>query len=242
MVILLPGILPHGEAQPPSSTTKLNRFEYSQNLLCIHQQIPYASAVGRINPYTGRVISNQDEYELYCHMYILSRMYERKLGVISSQAASAKKQLTAQNESLTRANNCLRAENNGIHKRHSILIVVVLLLAVVLFGTWRSLSRTSSKYRELSSSYEAAQSELAAAQAELDSAKSTASSPSASSSSIGSSRPAGYVSDHYIGNTSSHKFHRSTCSYLPDESNQVYFDSRDAAVDAGYSPCGKCSP
>lgn len=241
-MILLPGILPRSEAHPPSSTIKLDRFEYSQSLLCIHQQIPYASAVGRINPYTGRVISNQDEYELYCHMYILSRMYERNLLSVSSQASAAKKQLTAQNESLTRANNRLRAENNGIHKRHSILIVVVLLLAVVLFGTWRSLSRTSSEYRELSSSYEAAQSELAAAQAELDSAKSTASSSSASSSSSGSSRPAGYVSDHYIGNTNSHKFHRSTCSYLPDESNQIYFDSRDEAIDAGYSPCGRCHP
>lgn len=46
----------------------------------------------------------------------------------------------------------------------------------------------------------------------------------------------------YIGNLNSHVFHRESCSGLPVEKNQVYFDSREAAVTAGYTPCGRCDP
>ncbi len=46
----------------------------------------------------------------------------------------------------------------------------------------------------------------------------------------------------YIGNLNSQVFHRESCTGLPAEHNRVYFDSRDAAVAAGYSPCGRCDP
>ena len=46
----------------------------------------------------------------------------------------------------------------------------------------------------------------------------------------------------YIGNLNSHVFHRESCSGLPAEKNQVCFDSREAAVAAGYTPCGRCDP
>lgn len=65
-------------------------------------------------------------------------------------------------------------------------------------------------------------------------------SPSASSG--GSSRPDGYTSSAFIGNEETHKFHRSSCSYLPDDENQRVFQSRDAAVSAGFDPCGRCNP
>jgi beta-lactamase superfamily II metal-dependent hydrolase len=46
----------------------------------------------------------------------------------------------------------------------------------------------------------------------------------------------------YIGNKNSKTFHLSTCSSLPAEQNRVYFDSRQEALDAGYTPCGVCKP
>lgn len=46
----------------------------------------------------------------------------------------------------------------------------------------------------------------------------------------------------YIGNKNSLKFHLPTCPNLPATSNQVYFDSREDAVNAGFSPCGVCKP
>ena len=44
----------------------------------------------------------------------------------------------------------------------------------------------------------------------------------------------------YIGNKNSQKFHGPDCSNLPSEKNRVEFDSYDAAVAAGYTPCGSC--
>lgn len=46
----------------------------------------------------------------------------------------------------------------------------------------------------------------------------------------------------YIGNLNSHVFHRESCSGLPAEKNQVYFDSRKRRWAAGYTPCGRCDP
>lgn len=46
----------------------------------------------------------------------------------------------------------------------------------------------------------------------------------------------------YIGNVNSKKFHLPTCQSLPAEKNRIYFNSREDAVNAGYSPCGNCKP
>lgn len=46
----------------------------------------------------------------------------------------------------------------------------------------------------------------------------------------------------YIGNVNSKKFHLPSCNGLPYEKNRVYFDSIDAAHQAGYLPCGLCRP
>lgn len=44
----------------------------------------------------------------------------------------------------------------------------------------------------------------------------------------------------FIGNKNSMKFHTEDCKSLPKEENRVVFDSYEAAVQAGYSPCGNC--
>ena len=46
----------------------------------------------------------------------------------------------------------------------------------------------------------------------------------------------------YIGNLNTHKFHRSTCSYLPAESNRTYFSTAEEAEVAGYTPCSHGHP
>lgn len=58
----------------------------------------------------------------------------------------------------------------------------------------------------------------------------------------GSGQESQDTSGTYIGNINSLKFHRTSCSSLPKESNRVYFDSRSAAVDAGYVLCKRCNP
>lgn len=52
----------------------------------------------------------------------------------------------------------------------------------------------------------------------------------------------GEENSEYIGNRNSKKFHLPTCANLPAEKNRVFFDTRQAAVDAGFSPCGNCKP
>jgi micrococcal nuclease len=50
--------------------------------------------------------------------------------------------------------------------------------------------------------------------------------------------------DHYIGNPRTMRFHRPDCRSLGKTSarNQVVFDTREAALYEGYSPCRTCQP
>lgn len=50
------------------------------------------------------------------------------------------------------------------------------------------------------------------------------------------------ITEQYIGNANSYKFHRTTCSYLPAEYNRIYFSSREEAIAAGMEPCKRCNP
>ena len=46
----------------------------------------------------------------------------------------------------------------------------------------------------------------------------------------------------YHGNTDSKIFHQSSCRYFNCKNCTKVFDSRDAAIDAGYRPCKVCKP
>ena len=48
----------------------------------------------------------------------------------------------------------------------------------------------------------------------------------------------------YTASTKSDKFHLPSCSSASriSEDNRVWFQTRDEAIAAGYSPCGKCNP
>lgn len=52
--------------------------------------------------------------------------------------------------------------------------------------------------------------------------------------------PAETVAQIFIGNINSHKFHSPDCANLPAEKNRVEFESYEAAIEAGYTPCGSC--
>jgi endonuclease YncB( thermonuclease family) len=46
----------------------------------------------------------------------------------------------------------------------------------------------------------------------------------------------------YHGNTSSHVFHKSGCRYYDCKNCTMNFPTREAAIHAGYRPCGSCKP
>ncbi len=52
----------------------------------------------------------------------------------------------------------------------------------------------------------------------------------------------GFFQKAYIGNKNSKKFHMHDCKSLPSEENRVIIDSREEAINSGYSPCGICKP
>lgn len=56
--------------------------------------------------------------------------------------------------------------------------------------------------------------------------------------------PAPQITRTYVGNASTSKFHKSSCSYVDKikSANYVTFASRDEAVNSGYVPCKKCNP
>lgn len=51
-------------------------------------------------------------------------------------------------------------------------------------------------------------------------------------------------SKYYIGNLDSKKFHRPDCPsvYLMDENNKIRLNSRQEALNLGYTPCKNCNP
>lgn len=56
--------------------------------------------------------------------------------------------------------------------------------------------------------------------------------------------PAEGTSTQYLGNANTKKFHYPDCpsGQKTKPSNQVWFDSKQEALDAGYEPCGSCQP
>lgn len=46
----------------------------------------------------------------------------------------------------------------------------------------------------------------------------------------------------YHGNTSSYVFHKSGCRYYDCKNCTMNFRTREAAINAGYRPCGSCKP
>lgn len=48
----------------------------------------------------------------------------------------------------------------------------------------------------------------------------------------------------YVGNSNSFKFHKSSCREVDsmNDKNKVYFNSRENAINSGYTGCKKCNP
>lgn len=231
----------------------IDRGVYNRELASIHAEFPYSLIRGRVNPYINRPIDTQTDYDLYCHCLALRRMCDREL-----LAASAAIRVSQQNEAAAKRETAHYKQGLSVCEQNLSDCKRALALsrkkAVALQRDYETLL-TRIERRKVAFSKCVVLAFLASLfvfllffnsrpvnnVADTQSASSEASSYSEPIAD-GPSRPDGYVSDYYIGNKTSHKFHRTTCSYLPDEGNQCKFKSRDAAVSAGYSPCGHCNP
>ena len=135
--------------------------------------------------------------------------------------------------------------------------LILLLVCLVLFFPSRYpdkvISDLSAQNADLQDQLDAANLQIEELSASVDQSYwngfvSGSKSPSGSTSSRNSSGSShsweseAYVESTYIGNSSSKKFHRSSCSYLPSKSNQVPLSSREEAIRSGYDPCKRCDP
>lgn len=221
--------------------TNMQKSRYRTEILKIQSEYPYCAAVGKKSPYNGRIIRTQNDYDLYCHCYALFRMYEKDM-------SAAGKELSAEQK---KNSDLFRMYQNRMAEADRRLFAA----SVDLASERKKNSELFCAVRKRLFFMRAAIFALCAALAFFifvhpfssprDASPPVSQTPSVSSSSsrgTGSERPDGYVSDEYIGNKNSHKFHRSSCSYLPDYDNQIVFESRSDAISAGYSPCGRCHP
>ena len=70
----------------------------------------------------------------------------------------------------------------------------------------------------------------------INAAKNTSGQP------ITGSSPVAEDSLTYIGNARTKKFHLASCRTLPSEQNSVIINTRNEAVEGGFTPCGNCNP
>lgn len=226
---------------------KADRNRYYREVQKVRAEFPYASVYGKINPYNKRKILSENDYDLYCHSYAILRLYEKSL--TSAEYRVSQERIEAARIRSEAYQYAAYARKYVLRQR--ILSAVFTIVAAIAIG-FSSFSRRSvpadpqpvSTQPSVSQAAAPAESPSVAEPApavEQPTQTPPASSPSYTASS-GSSRPDPYVSDSYIGNRSSHKFHRSTCSFLPNPENQVIFASASDALAAGYDPCKKCNP
>nr|DAH77098.1 MAG TPA: adenosine deaminase [Caudoviricetes sp.] len=210
--------------------SEMKKSRYRTEIRKIHTEYPYHKALGKKSPYNERIIRTEDDYDLYCHCYALFRMYEKDMAEADNKLLNANVNL-----SLERHANAEFYEAAYKRFRFMRIIIYVLCAALAYFIFFFPRSSSSDASTHQSSSPSSVSSSSSASSSE-------SSESSSDSSGNGPQRPDGYTSNEYVGNKKSHRFHRSSCSYLPDEDNQRIFKSRDAAISAGYDPCGHCNP
>lgn len=217
----------------------MQKSRYRTEISKIQSEYPYCVAVGKKSPYNGRIIRTQNDYDLYCHCYALFRMYEKDMSAAGKELSAEQKKnsdlFRMYQKSMAEADRRLLAASVDLaseRRKNSELFCAVrkrfFFMRAAIFALCAALAFFIFVH-PFSSPREAP-------------APAPPASSVSSSRGTGSDRPDGYISDEYIGNKNSHKFHRSSCSYLPDSGNQVIFESRSDAISAGYSPCGRCHP
>lgn len=219
---------------------------YYQTLAQTRQRLPFSAIQGKISPYTKRPIKTLDDYNTYCSCLALRIACETKIAEAQQAVNEARtaersaniKALASERRANATINELKRAneEKAKYKSRSTILSLVALVLCVAcIVGRFTNKRQNTDTVQRQTLTAEASSTPATTE-------RKTAEESSTSSAGTGSRRPEGYSSDKYIGNKNSHKFHRSTCSYLPDADNQKTFSSREAAISAGYEPCKRCNP
>ena len=255
--------MPCRKALINTTSPKMTQKEYDLCMEKFYREFPFYSVQGKLSPYTNTVIDTWHDYMLYGHCYVMKQITENRLSSMDDQyhdqisdlerkAARSAADLRAANKTcadLSAQNKKLQSSNGLLASLFSILLVVlVCILFVVPNPLEDDLAALKKENEELQDSLLAAEAEvdqsyrdgLSAGYRINTSDDSPIERPAYSFSHSYDSSPA--VETYYIGNRSTKKFHRSDCSYLPAQDNQVALSSREEAISSGYDPCKRCDP
>lgn len=229
---------------------QIKPYIYYTALFQIKREFPFDAVRGKISPYTKQAIRTPDEYNAYCNCLALKRTCEQKLREMSKDLAAAKArefsalvEASAADRREKEARSQLAVEKINQDKckwRIKLLKILVFLLCLTCVIMYSSAKRSQASGAKQSVQTSTGVEQTAGREVNIDEELQVDS--RTASAAVGSERPDGYASNGYVGNKKSHKFHKTTCSYLPDSQNQRRFKSRDSAIAAGYEPCGKCNP
>jgi len=240
--------MPYRKALVNSSTPKMTQKEYNMQMEQFYKELPFHKIRGRKNPYTGTLVETWHDYMLYGHCYVMKQLTESELSSLETQYQNSITNLEANNIRLSKDLQISRRKR----KLLSIFSVLLSLLCVILLLSPNPLEDDLAALKK--EIYEL-QNNLLLAEAAIDQSYRDGLSagyrlnqpddppierPSYSFNHSYDDSPA--VETYYIGNSSTKKFHRSSCSYLPSQQNQVALSSREEAISSGYNPCQRCDP
>lgn len=249
-------------AVPPAEDVELlfdkliNKFPFQERYL------------GCTNPFTGREIQSESEYRSLvresAYIRTLNQNTDAKSGKGAEQQEQAKELERLKKEVEILQKQCrneeeLRMRSKRIrHKTHAIYwILIAVLLSAFVFVIRAIRQKSFDRGYNSAKVYFQSQSKDFIGNTENESEVLQDSSAAASSDSESISEETVSTENLtpgdtesvteensicYIGNVKSHVFHRSDCKNLPAEKNQIQFDSREQAIEFGYTPCGNCNP
>ena len=182
----------------------------------------------------------------------------KRLDTYARQSKDSKdlaKNLEVKNQALQKAvqSNVKSVHRSRIFSRVLILLLVCLVLIFLSRYPDDVIADLSAQNAELQNQLDAANLQIEELSASVDQSywdgfisgsksSSSGSQPSRSSSASSFAENKPSVETIYIGNSSSKKFHRRSCSYLPSAESQVPLLYREEAIRSGYDPCAHCNP
>lgn len=256
--------MPYRKALLDLSARKFTQQEYSAYMDVFYKNSPFCDICGSINPYTGTKVNTWHDYMLYAHCYVIKHLTEAELSSMEVSYKNEISVLRSRNKDLENFKSVSSSRIKALSIQRTFFAIFLFLCLIFLFFAnplTDDLHSLQTDIQFLRDENEALKNSLSLAEEQIvsltdladtsyangysDASKKRSNSTVSSSSSGHSYVPydsSPVSSTSYIGNSSTGKFHRSSCGYLPAKSNQVPLASRDYAISQGYSPCKRCDP
>lgn len=219
-----------------------------------------ADYLGSEDPYTGRVLETEADYRRYLREFVCASLLDEMEQARSAQAedAEAARLKNIQAAAALKSGRlresaaliqCQEVEKNSsyarrkLHLSYLVVIAGMILMCVLAvpklrrdsFGQGFAAGQSAAQHNPTSADADHRALPVEAFATELPQ---TVNDSSASDSTAA----ADSASQIYIGNRNSRRFHLPTCPGLPEEQNQILFQSREEALEEGYEPCKRCNP